>query len=270
MDHIWLITKITFKDAVRSRVLFGITILAALLFSANVVITNLFSLEVGKVMIDLAFGALTLAGLSVIFFLGIGHLSQDIHNKTVYMIISRPVTRSQYILGKFGGMTLLLLVIMLLLGLLALVSFSVGCMLMPGSGVPRNFSWLTLFAVLGFRLLSLLVILSFAFFFTIVSSSMYLAMLFSFCIYFIGNSIETIVKVLVKGEFVEASPLYVIFMKGVSWIFPNLSAFDLKANLAYGLPYEGAYLAWTGLYGVVYTSIMLMLTLMIFKTKDIC
>ncbi len=181
MHHIWLIMKITFKDGIRSRMLFGISILAVLLFASNVVITNLFSLEAGKVMIDIAFAALSLAGLSIIFFLGIGMLSQDIHNKTVYMIVSRPVTRAQYVIGKFGGMSLLLLAVMAILGALALLSFGIGCTLLPGSGIPRNFSWLTLLATLLFHFLSLLVVLSFSFFFTIISSSMYLAMLFSLC-----------------------------------------------------------------------------------------
>ncbi len=121
MNHIWLIMKITFKDAIRSRVLFGITILAVLLFASNVAIVNLFTLEVGKVMIDIAFAALSLAGLSIIFFLGIGLLSEDIHNKTVYMVVSRPVTRAQYIMGKFGGMVMLLLIAIAILGILALI-----------------------------------------------------------------------------------------------------------------------------------------------------
>ncbi len=270
MRHIWLIMKITFKDGIRSRMLFGITLLAILLFASNVVITNLFSLEVGKVMIDIAFAALSIAGLSIIFFLGIGMLSQDIHNKTVYMIVSRPVTRAQYIIGKFGGMVLLLLVVMAILGALAMLSFIIGCSLLPGSGLPRNFSWLNLLATICFHLISLLVVLSFSFFFTIISSSMYLAMLFSFCVYFIGNSIETIVKLLVKGEFVLASPSYVGLMKGISWMFPNLSAFDIKVNLAYGLPHDPAYLLWTGLYGCAYIFLMILLTLLVFKRKDIC
>ncbi len=95
-------------------------------------------------------------------------------------------------------------------------------------------------------------------------------MLFTFCVYLIGNSLETIVKVLLAGEFVQAIPAYVGLMNGITWFFPNLCAFDLKANLAYGLPYDSAYLIWTGLYGCAYTFLMLLFTLMVFKRKDIC
>ncbi len=269
MNPIWLIMKITFKEGIRSRILFGITILAVFLFASNVVITNLFSIEVAKVMIDLVFAALSLAGLSLIIFLGIGLLSQDIHNKTIYMIIGRPVTRSQYLIGKFGGMALLLLVVMIILGALALLSFA-ACSYLRGSGLPRNFSCITLLAALGLHFLSLLVVLSISFFFTIVSSSMYLAMLFSACVYIIGNSIETIVKVLIKGEFVDVSQSYVAVMKGISWLFPNLRAFDLKVNLSYGLPYDVNYVLWTALYGLMYVFLMILFTLVILKNRDIC
>ncbi len=270
MNLIWLIMKITFKEGIRSRILFGISLLAVLLFASNVIITQLFSIEVGKVMIDLAFAAYSLAGLSIIFFLGIGLLSQDIHNKTVYMIISRPITRTQYIVGKFGGMTLLLLAVMAILGALALVSFWIGASLNESSIMPRNFSWTALVVTVCFRFLSLLVVLSISFLFTIVSSSVYLAMLFSLCTYLIGNSIETIVKILVKGDFVQAGTAHIFLMKGVAWLFPNLSAFDIKANLAYGLPFDWTYLMWTGLYGCAYMMIMILLTLLVFTRKDIC
>lgn len=270
MYHLWLIMKLTFKDGIRSRVLYGISFIAFLLFASNLVITSLFAFELGKVMIDVAFAALTLAGLSIIFFLGINILSQDIHNKTVYMILSRPVNRGQYIIGKFGGLVLVLITVMIIMGALAMLSFALGSALAPGAGLPRNFSWLSLIATVGFRMISFLIILSIAFFFTIISSSMYLAMLFTFCVYFIGNSIETISKILVKGDFIEASPLYIALVNGIAWVFPNLSAFDLKANIAYGLPYDLNYMIWTGSYGFAYIFLILLVTLAIFKRKDLC
>ena len=262
--------KVTFKEGIRSRVLFGIGLIALLLFASNMVLTRLFSFELGKVMVDITFSALSLAGLSVIFFLGIGLLSQDIHNKTVYMVISRPVTRAQYVLGKFGGLALILLIVMAILGALACLSFLVSQELIKGVSLPRNFSWTTLFATVSFNFLALLVVLSFAFLFTLFSSSMYLAMLFTLCVYFIGNSLETIVKVLVKGDFIEVGTGFVSMMRVITWVFPNLSAFDLKTSLAYGLPGEPGYLLWTAVYGCTYAGIMILLTLMVFRRKDVC
>ena len=123
MLKVWLIMKITFKEGIRSRILFGISLLAVFLFASNMAVTRLFAFELGKVMVDVGFASLSLAGLSIIFFLGIGLLSRDIHDKTVYMIISRPITRAQYVLGKFGGLALILMTAFVILGLLAIASF---------------------------------------------------------------------------------------------------------------------------------------------------
>lgn len=270
MNRVWLIMKVTYQEGVRSRVLFGITFLAVFLFAFSLMFARLFAFELGKVMVDISFSALSLAGLSVIFFLAIGLLSRDIHQKTVYMVLGRPVTRGQYLMGKFGGLSLLLLTVMAILGALAFATFLLGAVFIQGIALPRDFSWVTLLTTMSFQFLSLLVVLSFAFFFTTISSSMYLSMLFTLCVYVIGHSLETVLKVLLKGEFVRASASFVSLMKAVSWIFPNLSAFDLKATLSYGLPQEPLYLLWTGIYGCAYAVVMLFLTLIVFQRKDIC
>ena len=270
MFNIWLVMKITFKEGIRSRILFGISLLALFLFASNIFITNLFAFELGKVMVDIAFSSLSIAGLSIIFFLGIGLLSRDIHQKTVYMIISRPITRVQYTIGKFGGLALILLTAMGILGLLAVVSFFVCSNLVAGAELPRNFSWLHVLTAIFFNFLSLLVVMSFAFFFTVISSSIYLAMLFSFAVYLIGHSLETIVKIIERGDFINTGPLFVYVMKIISWVFPNLSAFDIKAGVAYGLPVDPVCLFWTAVYGCTYTALMIMFTCMVFHRKDVC
>ena len=186
------------------------------------------------------------------------------------MVISRPFTRWQYILGKYGGLALILLTAMAILGVLAILSFFVCSSLVSGLELPRDFSWLSILVTISFNFLSLLVVMSFAFFFTIISSSIYLAMLFTVCIYFIGHGLETIVKILRSGHFVDASPSLVFFLKTISWIFPNLSAFDLKASVAYGLPLDPVYLCWAAVYGCSYSILMMIFTFIVFKHRDIC
>jgi ABC-type transport system involved in multi-copper enzyme maturation permease subunit len=270
MSNTWFIMRITFKEGIRSRILLGIGIFALCIFLANIAIIDLFAFELGKVMVDVGLAAISLSGLSIIFFLAINLISRDIHDKTIYMVLSKPVTRSQYIWGKFGGLTLLLFTAFIILGSLAVISFYTCCSLVPGAHLPRNFSWFNAVTTISFSFLAQLLLMSAAFFFTIRCSSMYLAMLLTFCIYLLGNSLETIVKIVEQGEFVETSPLSAEALKVVSWIIPNLAAFDLKANLAYGLPTDASYLLWTGLYGLTYTSLVIILTSEVFRRMDIC
>ena len=262
--------KVTFKEGIRSKILLGISLVAVLLFASNIAITNLFAFELGKVMVDIGFSALSICGLSIVFFLAINLLSRDIHDKTVYMILSKPVTRSQYIWGKFGGLALILATAFVILGLLTIISFYICCSFVAGAYLPRNFSWHMASITISFSFLSLLVLMATAFFFTVNCSSMYLAMLVTFCTYMLGNTLETIVRIMERGEFVKTSVAFTKIMKIITWIVPNFAAFDLKSNLAYGLPTNASYLLWTGAYGCFYTIGIIMVTAAIFKRMDIC
>ena len=268
-NNIWLIAKITFKEGIRSKVLYGIALLSGLLFISNLFITQLFALEIGKVAVDVGFSVLSLAGLSIIFFLGIGLLSRDLHQKNICMIICHPISRFKYVVGKFSGLALFLVVAVGILGVFAILSLWLGTHDAGGMETLRNFSWGMLCCSIFFNLLSLLMILATGFFFTAVTTSVYLSMLLTFFIYIIGNTLDTIIKVLLKGEFVQVNLLVLKGLKLVSWILPNLSAFDLKTSLAYGLPQDPVYLCWLTGYGILYTCVVLSAAAVILHFKDI-
>ena len=266
---IWLLAKITFKEGIRSNLLYGIALLSLFLFIINLFITQLFAIEMGKVAIDVGFSILSLAGLSIIFFMGIGLLSKDIHQKHICMIISHPVSRWEYVVGKFSGLGLFLVVAIGMLGLFAAISLLLGTQIVGGLGLPRNFSWAMLCATVFFNFLSLLVILAVGFLFTVITSSVYISMLLTFFVYIIGNTLETIIKVLQKGDFVQTGDIFINGLKVVEWLFPNLAAFDLKTSLAYGLPVDITYLSSLTAYGIFYICIILVTTTIILNRKDI-
>ncbi len=270
MNIVWLLSKITFKQGIRSKVLYGIFFLSLALFFSNLFITQLFTLEIGKVAIDVGFSVLSLAGLSIVFFLGIGLLSRDIHQKSICMVISHPISRWQYMVGKFVGLALFLLLAVAVLGAFSALSLWLGTLTAGGLEALRNFSWAMLTAAVFSHLLALLIILAVGFFFSVLTTSGYLTMLLTFFVYLIGNTLDTIIKVLLVGEFVRADMLFIKVLKFISWIFPNLSAFDLKTHLAYGLPYAFSNLLWLGAYGIAYIFLVLFAAATILNKKDLC
>lgn len=94
-------------------------------------------------------------------------------------------------------------------------------------------------------------------------------MLLTFFVYIIGNTLETIIKVLQKGDFVQVDDLFLNGLRIVEWLFPNLAAFDLKTSLAYGLPIDIIYLGSLTAYGIFYICIILVITTIILNHKDI-
>jgi len=269
MNNILLISTITYKQGLRDRALHGILFIAFLSCILYLTVVPLFAFETGKVVIDIGFASLTLAGLAIVLFLGINLFTDDIHKRTVCMILSRPVSRTEYIIGKFLGLSFIIFIALSIISGLGILSAWMGVSFIPEMGLPRNFSWGILFAAISFNYLSLLIIMSVAFFFTVVTTNAYLSMLFTFCVYIIGGSLETIVKILSLGDFVKVGDMYLGILKVFSWIFPNMKALDLKVSLSYGLPLSNTYVFWSVIYGIFYTMIMLSVTTLIFNRQEI-
>jgi ABC-type transport system involved in multi-copper enzyme maturation permease subunit len=269
MGKIWPIAAITLREGIRNRALQGILAVAVFLGLVYLTIIPMFAFDTGKVAVDLGFASITLAGLAIVIFLGIGMLTRDIHQRSVCMILSRPVARPAYVVGKFCGLAVTILIAMGIIAAIAAVTSLIGIVLIPEMTAPRGFSILMLLTVLAYQFESLLILLSVAFLFTVLTTNEYLSMLFTFCVYVIGHTLETVVKVITAGEFIQVGAAYLQLMRILTWVFPNLSAFDLKVHVAYGLPLPVGQVVWTAAYGLFYIFMMMLLTNLLFIRKEI-
>jgi ABC-type transport system involved in multi-copper enzyme maturation permease subunit len=270
MNHaVTLVAGITIREGLRNRAMQGILAIALLLCLVYMTIIPMFAFDTGKVVVDLGFAFMDLAGLAIVIFLGIALLTKDIHQRTVCMILARPISRGDYVVGKFCGLAATVFMAVVMIAVLTLFTSWLGIQLVEEMRPPRNFSWGIMGVTILFQYLSLLILMAVAFFFACLTTSEYLSMLFTICVYLIGNSLETIIEVIRAGQFVQLGSGYLTMLKAVAWIFPNLSAFDFKVYLAYGLPMPWAQVVWTALYGVLYILLLAMATLWVFKHKEI-
>jgi ABC-type transport system involved in multi-copper enzyme maturation permease subunit len=266
MNQIWLLAKITFKEGVRNRILLGVLFVAILLSVFNLVFTQMFAFDLSKVSVDLGLSTVSIAGLAVIFFMGINLLARDFEKRTIYMVISRPVARWQYVLGKFAGLALMVGTSVIILGLVAAAGVKISMLTAPDY-IPLNFSWKIFWLALCFNYLSLLIITAMAQLFTCLSSTSYIALLVTACSYFIGQNVELVRKTFIESN--EMNQFYNTLIDVVTWFFPNLQAFDLKTAAGYGLPIEPLSLMWTAVYGISYISLILVATICIFRRREL-
>lgn len=268
MSNIFLIARITFKECIRNRALYGIFFLGLLLFTANIIITAMFSWELGKVAVDVGLSVVSFSGLIIIFFLSINALSNDLDRRTIYMILSRPINRSQYILGKYTGLGLIILLSSTILGICAALSFKLAT---AGheAFIPMHFSWPVFFLGLTYLSLSLLVLLAISFLWVSITTHPFTAVLLSMLSYFIGQNVENVKNMIIKSQMFEDNVLLIKVTEFISWVFPNLAAFDLKTSAAYGLPVNASYLSAVAAYGLSYIGICLILTIMIFQRREL-
>jgi len=87
--------------------------------------------------------------------------------------------------------------------------------------------------------------------------------------YFIGQNIENALNIFSRTKMFASNVAALKLIKILAWVFPNLSAFDLKTTAAYGLPVDAAYLFWTLIYGISYIGICLMVSIFIFQKREL-
>lgn len=266
MEQIWLLSKITFKEGVRNRILLGILLVAVIFSAFNLIFSQMFAHDISKVSVDLGLSTVSLSGLAVIFFMGINLLAKDFEKRTIYMVLSRPIARWQYIFGKFLGLALMVGTAVAILGVVAAIGVKISMVMAP-KFVPANYSWNVFFLSIGFCFLSLMILTALAQLFTCLTTSSYIALLITACCYFIGQNVEFIRKSFLGEKGV--SVLYYYLIELVTWLFPNLQAFDLKTAAGYGLVLDPTDLLWTVVYGLSYIGIILLLTVLVFQRREL-
>ena len=231
MTNVLLLAGMTFKDSIRSKALYGIFALGFLLFLANILITGMFTWELGKVAVDVGLSVVSLSGLIIIFFFSIQMVSYDLDRKTIYLILSKPISKIQYILGKYLGLATILLISSIVLGICAVLSFKLATLYHQGY-IPENFNWPTFFLSLGYQTISLFIVLSIAFLCISVTTHPFTAVLLCMMAYFIGQNVERVIHIMFRNQTDVHNPALYKLAKTIGWVFPNLAAFDLKTTAA--------------------------------------
>ncbi len=269
MKSTWPLALITFKEGVRHRILFGVLVASLLLIFLSIFLCGLFMRDVVKILLDICLSAVSLGGLLVPFFLGINLLAGDIERKTIFTILARPITRGQYIFGRFVGLALLAGTIMIVLTGATLLSGYVTGKIYPAffsasySIQPILLS--TFAAFLGILMLNSTVLL-----WCSITTSSFLATLLTLSTYIIGQSVEDLVRFMeVQSSNVYISPIVKFVLQGVLYIFPNLAAFDLKQQAAHGLSIPAGEMLTLSLYGCAYITVMLTLATIFFNRRDL-
>jgi ABC-type transport system involved in multi-copper enzyme maturation permease subunit len=266
MKFIGILSAITVKEGFRNKVMMGILFFALVMCGLNFIITTSFTRDLGKVAVDVGLSTMSASGLAIIFFLGMPLMSKDLDKLTVYMVLARPIPRSYYILGKFIGLSSLILVSGAILGVITGLTVKI-IMAMNPAYIPELFSWKIFCYSTILLLFALFIMTSLSILFTCVSSSPFIAFVLTAGTYLIGNNIE-----LVKTFLTQSNPgggMLIKVMNVVSWIFPNLSAFDRKTVAAYGLSLHLKEVLITCSYGFMYILCILFITIFVFNKREL-
>ena len=269
MNNILAVMLITFKEGLRQRILYGVVVFALIFMSFAVLISGWFMRDISKILLDFCLSAVSIGGLLIPFFLAINLLSKDIERKTVYTILARPISRNQYILGKFGGLILLAAVVMAILSCASLVSVWCGKILY-GLHFFSSFSLFSFFQAVLMSWLGVVVLISLVVLWCSVTTSSFLATLLTLFSYLIGHTIDDVVRfIAIDTPGVTISTTVKNTVNIVKYVFPNLSVFDLKLQAAHNILMPYTEFVAISLYGIGYCAVTLSLAIIIFRKRDL-
>ena len=110
------IARNAFREAVRDRVLYNLVVFALLLIGGAVFLGELSAGQEAKIIVDLGLSATLLFGMFIAVFVGVGLVYKEIERRTLYAILSKPVSRGEFLLGKYLGLCLTLFVNVAIMG----------------------------------------------------------------------------------------------------------------------------------------------------------
>src|SRR5882672_8006442 len=234
----------TFREAVRDRVLYNL-VAFALLMSGAAILVGQISIEIERlVVINLGLTAVSLFGIVIAIFIGIGLVSKEIERRTLYTILSRPVRRWEFIAGKFLGLagTLTVNTICMAAGVFA-------ALLYVSHHIQRSDGWVLV--ALYFIVLQFLIVTALALFFSSFSSPL-LSAVFAFALFIIGSFAEDL-----RGFASMAHGLERWLATGAAYLVPNFSALNVINLVAHEQPVSGQLIFYNTAYALIYAAMAL-------------
>src|ERR1017187_10407538 len=255
MGRIATIALGAFKESVRERVLYNLVVFAFLMIAAAILLGSI-SVGVERIiLINLGLTAISAFGFLMAIFIGIGLVSKEIERRTIYNILSKPVRRAEFILGKYAGLLLTLFVNTAIMT----AGFYVALTIQEQGLTAHDFS---LLVAVYFILLQLAIVVGIAIFFSCISTSI-LSAVFTFCLFVIGNFSSDIRWF---GQ-ESGSPILEKLTAVLYYLLPNFGDFNVIDQVAHGIRIPGVLITANTCYALFYIAVLLAGAVMIFEER---
>ena len=243
----------TFREAIRNRILYLLLVFAlALILCARALSLMTVGSE-EKIIKDFGLATIDLFGVLTAVLLGIGLVSREIERRTVYVILAKPIERSEFVLGKYAGLVLTLLV-----NTLVMSACFYGVLIVQGIADAAILPALLLL------FLQLMVVTALAILFSCLTNPI-VSCILTLAIYVIGHLLWSLD--LLKARMVSGAGK--ALCDGLGYLLPHLDRFDIKGQVVQGIPVAPAALCGAAIYALVYGGAVLLLACAVFQRKEL-
>lgn len=254
LNKIFIIAKYTFKEILKSKILLNVFFTGIGLMLLTYVASEFTYGVPERVTLDFGLGMLSISSLAISLFLGVGLLAKEIESRTVYMVIARPVPRYAFILGKLIGLMAIQLVNVFLLSLMTLA-----IALLLGGEINNLMFW-----AIGFIFLESLMLLLVVVFMSLIANNI-LSTIISVVVLLLGHAVKDTQNV----TFVIHRPWIKDILDVYHFVLPGFYKLNIKDFIIYKSSLPMDYLLNSLTYGVLYSSFILVMIVVIFNRKNI-
>jgi ABC-type transport system involved in multi-copper enzyme maturation permease subunit len=266
MSQIGRIAVNVFRESVRDKVLYNLVFFAILLIAASLLLGQLTAGQEVKIIKDLGLAAMSIFGLFIAVFIGIGLVSKEVERRSIYALLVKPISRSQFVLGKYLGLLLTLVVNVSVMTVAFYVVLGVTNALTPE---PIRSTWDApaldphLSIAIALILAQLAVVTAVALLFSTFSSPLLSAAL-TFGLFVVGHFNQDLRNF---EQVVDSRPLAAL-LRALYYVLPNLATLDVKAQVVHGQPVPWDHTAVALAYAATYIAVLLVAATWIFSRRD--
>lgn len=243
----------TFKEAIRDRILYLLLFFAA----ACIIFSRLLALlTVGdrvKIIMDVGLASLSLFGAMMAILMGTGLVYKEIDKKTIYTLLSKPIHRYQFLLGKYFGLILTLFIMLFFMSFIFLTLVFLHTF---------RIEWELLIAIF-YIFVEVCLLTAVAMLFSCFSTPI-LSSIFSLSFYLIGHlswGLENSINKMNPGIAKTLTQILYAFI-------PDLENFNFKTEVVHHLPIPSEIFLFSVLYGIFYSLFLLFLAILVFRKRD--
>lgn len=256
LGRIFVLATNVFREVVRDRILYIIGFYTLILAAAIFFLPEFAASTEDKMFLDFGLAVMNILGLIVAVFVGTGLVNKEIEKRTVLVLITKPVSHTEFITGKYFGLLTVLAALIAAMTAIYLAFLHFGNV---------SHSRVSILIAVIFLFLQLALITAVAIALGVFTSSL-LATALTFAVYLIGNITQDLVKLGRLGNNKSLENL----TQGLYLLLPDLSRLDLKNDAVYGvaaLP-DSMALITNASYALLYSVILLAIAIFIFSKRE--
>ncbi|MCB0356039.1 MAG: ABC transporter permease subunit [Bdellovibrionales bacterium] len=253
MKSIWVIAKNTYREIIRDKIIYSLLVFAIIMVGGALALGQLSFTEQARISANFGLSAIHLSSIIIAIFVGSTLVVREIDKQTILSILTLPLNRFAFLLGKSLGLILIIASVISGLAVILMLVFW-------GLGIPITQAFfVSMFGIL----LESIVLMGLALMFSSFSSS-FLVVSFSLGVFLIGHWIENLNFLAKKSS----SSVFLVFAKMSSFTFPNLEKFNWRDMVLYNQPIHFTDLAIVTFYGCGWWLLFLVITIIVFRKKD--